>query len=76
MLKAILKVLIIEKKDLIKFSFRSKGDYSVNEFASKYFGGGGHKNAAGGEYKGSLEDAIKEFLEKLANDNPCAEKQE
>ena len=71
-----MSVLIIEKKDLIKFSFRSKGDYSVNEFASKYFGGGGHKNAAGGEYKGSLEDAIKEFLEKLANDNPCAEKQE
>ena len=29
-------------------SFRSKGNITVNDFAKKYFNGGGHKNAAGG----------------------------
>ncbi|MDB3905579.1 bifunctional oligoribonuclease/PAP phosphatase NrnA [Crocinitomicaceae bacterium] len=32
----------------VKMSFRSKGKYYVNEFAKKYFNGGGHKYAAGG----------------------------
>ena len=41
-------VLIIETKERIKFSFRSIGQFSVNEVAKKYFNGGGHKNAAGG----------------------------
>ena len=41
-------VLFIEKKDegLIKISFRSKGDFKVNIFASKYFNGGGHEHAS------------------------------
>ena len=38
--------VLVELKDTIKMSFRSKGDISINEFA-KLFGGGGHKNAAG-----------------------------
>jgi bifunctional oligoribonuclease and PAP phosphatase NrnA len=38
--------VLVELKDSIKMSFRSKGDVSINEFA-KLFGGGGHKNAAG-----------------------------
>jgi phosphoesterase RecJ-like protein len=37
---------MVELRDTIKMSFRSKGDISINEFA-KLFGGGGHKNAAG-----------------------------
>ena len=32
----------------VKMSFRSKGEYIVNEFAKKHFNGGGHKYAAGG----------------------------
>ena len=35
-----------EDVDKIKISFRSKGDLDVNQFARKYFNGGGHKNAA------------------------------
>ena len=54
--------LMIEKKDFIKLSFRSRGNFPVNEFATKYFSGGGHMNASGGEYPGSLEDAIAYFL--------------
>jgi|WetSurMetagenome_2_1015567.scaffolds.fasta_scaffold03615_6 bifunctional oligoribonuclease and PAP phosphatase NrnA len=38
--------VLVELKDNIKMSFRSKGNISINEFA-KLFGGGGHKNAAG-----------------------------
>lgn len=37
-----------EDKNIIKFSFRSKGIIKVNEFSKKYYNGGGHQNAAGG----------------------------
>ena len=39
-------------------SFRSKGNITVNDFAKKYFNGGGHKNAAGGISKNSLKKTI------------------
>lgn len=51
-----------EDTDKIKLSFRSKGDRPVNTFAHDIYNGGGHKNAAGGEFYGSLEDAVKLFL--------------
>jgi len=50
-----------ESKDLVKISFRSVGSYSVNEFARKYFSGGGHVNAAGGKSDLSLQDTIELF---------------
>ncbi len=65
--------IIIEKDDYIKFSFRSKGEFPVNSFAQKYFGGGGHYNAAGGDYYDSLENAVKYFLESLKNFRGCEE---
>ncbi len=40
--------IIIEREDAVKLSFRSIGDFPVNELAAKHFEGGGHKNAAGG----------------------------
>ena len=42
----------------IKISLRSQGLLPVNEVASELFGGGGHLNAAGAEYQGSLTDAL------------------
>ena len=60
-----LSVLLYERKSEIKYSFRSLGDFSVNELARKHFEGGGHKNAAGGTFKGSLEDALRKFLNLL-----------
>ncbi|WP_185851129.1 DHH family phosphoesterase [Blattabacterium cuenoti] len=52
-----------EKKDMpIKISFRSRGCFDVNIFAKKYFGGGGHKNAAGGFLDKCLSDSIAYFL--------------
>jgi bifunctional oligoribonuclease and PAP phosphatase NrnA len=53
--------LFVEKEGFIKVSLRSKGEFSVNDFAVKYFSGGGHRNAAGGEYYKSLESALSYF---------------
>lgn len=56
---------MMEKDDMIKISFRSKGDLAVNELSSNYFNGGGHKNAAGGRLHTSLEEAIELFRTKV-----------
>jgi len=57
----VLGVLISERGGEIRLSMRSKGDFSVNEFAKKYFNGGGHKNAAGGTSDFNFEDTVKKF---------------
>ena len=53
-----MSVLVTERDDQIRLSFRSKGDFSVHELANKYFKGGGHTNAAGGTLNCSFEEAI------------------
>ena len=60
-----LAVLLTERKDRIRLSFRSKGDLSVNRIAREHFNGGGHKNAAGGDSFISLDDTIKKLKEVL-----------
>jgi len=62
--------LFIEKEGFIKLSFRSKGSYSVSEFATRYFNGGGHRNASGGEYYDSLENTLVYFLDVLKTEGP------
>ncbi|MEM7548029.1 MAG: bifunctional oligoribonuclease/PAP phosphatase NrnA [Bacteroidota bacterium] len=57
--------LIIDRTEAVKMSFRSIGNFSVNEFAQKHFNGGGHKNAAGGRSEESLETTVKKFEEAL-----------
>ena len=57
-----LAVLISERKENIKLSFRSLGDFSVNDFARKHFDGGGHKNAAGGQTTLSFDETVKKLL--------------
>ena len=53
-----------EDKDLIKMSFRSKGKVKVNEFSRKYYGGGGHVNAAGGAInKSDLNKVTNELIQ-------------
>lgn len=57
---------IIEDEDRIKLSFRSKGDFGVNEFAKK-FDGGGHFHAAAGRTFGlTLAETEDKFLSLLA----------
>ncbi len=60
-----LSVLFMEMEDQIKISFRSKGNFNVNEFSRKHFEGGGHKNAAGGRSKLSLKETLDKFEEIL-----------
>ena len=59
-----LAVIMIENESekIIKMSFRSKGTFDVNQFAKKYFNGGGHVNAAGGVSQFPLEETVVNFL--------------
>jgi len=57
-----MSVLFSERDGLVKISFRSKGAFSVKTIAERYFGGGGHRNAAGGRSEKSLEEAIQDFI--------------
>lgn len=56
-----LAAFFVERKDLVKLSLRSKGDFPANDICKKYFNGGGHRNAAGGHSNLSLEDTVSEF---------------
>lgn len=53
--------IIMEKDGEVKMSFRSVGDYAVNDFAAEHFDGGGHKNAAGGHSEENLEATVEKF---------------
>lgn len=55
-----------EDSDCIKVSARSIDNFPVNKICQDLFGGGGHLQAAGGEYKdGSLEDCYKILVDAL-----------
>lgn len=56
-------VIFIENQEeaIIKISFRSVGDFSVNAFARSHFNGGGHDNAAGGRSERSLRETTEYF---------------
>ncbi|MEL6865405.1 MAG: DHH family phosphoesterase [Bacteroidota bacterium] len=57
---------ITEQPTIVKISLRSKGEFSVQEIATKHFKGGGHRNASGGySYKG-LRATVLKFKEILA----------
>ncbi len=61
-------VLFTEADEYVKISFRSKGkENPINELASNYFSGGGHANASGGRFDGTIEDAIKLFKQVVSN---------
>ena len=55
--------IFIEHRDenIIKISFRSQGNFDVNQFARDNFNGGGHINAAGGKSYLSMTETIKKF---------------
>ncbi len=56
-------VIIVERPEAIKMSFRSIEEVAVNDIAAKYFNGGGHRNASGGKTEGiGLAATIQKFL--------------
>lgn len=59
----VFSAFFVEKDGYVKLSFRSKGSFSVSEFADKYFKGGGHKNASGGDHYDTMEGTISYFLD-------------
>ncbi|MCS7028189.1 MAG: bifunctional oligoribonuclease/PAP phosphatase NrnA [Bacteroidia bacterium] len=62
----IFAALIIDRTVKVKLSFRSMGNFPANEFAAKYFKGGGHFNAAGGESEQDLETTVQRFITALS----------
>ncbi len=66
----VVTAIFIENKEegIIKISFRSQGDFDVNEFARNHFNGGGHINAAGGKSFFSLEETVNQFIAILAKE--------
>jgi len=59
---------VIDRDEERKWSFRSKGNFDCNAFARKYFNGGGHFNASGGNDQASLQETVQKF-KKAINEN-------
>ena len=63
-----------EELEKLYETYHSQGfeilDFPCNQFASTYFNGGGHKNASGGEFYGSLSEAVAVFEKGLQEFNP------
>jgi phosphoesterase RecJ-like protein len=53
------------ERPIIKVSLRSVGTFPCNQLAAEFFNGGGHLNAAGGEVRGTMEDAKQLFADAL-----------
>ncbi|MBO4699665.1 bifunctional oligoribonuclease/PAP phosphatase NrnA [bacterium] len=64
--RIVFRIREVEPGKLWKFSVRSKGEINCVPIAQK-FGGGGHKNAAGFTFHGTLEEGRKAVLEIIEN---------
>lgn len=51
----------IEQKNEVKLSLRAVGNWHVNKIVSDHYNGGGHQSAAGGQFKGSVEELEQHF---------------
>lgn len=58
-------IFLQEMTKYTKISLRSKGNFPTNEFAKKFFGGGGHCNASGAEVYDTLSGVYKMICEAL-----------
>lgn len=58
------------EKPIIKVSLRSVGTFPCNQVAAEFFNGGGHLNASGGEFYGTMEQARARFEEALQKYKP------
>ena len=56
-----------EDPEFIRVSARSQNDFPVSKVCEDLFGGGGHLQAAGGEFYGSLEECRKLLVSSLPN---------
>jgi phosphoesterase RecJ-like protein len=58
-----LSVLVSTRNGEVRMSFRSKYNIPANRFAREYFSGGGHLNAAGGTFSGSVMETVERVKE-------------
>ena len=62
----VMSIIIVDRPEAVKMSFRSVEEFAVNQLASKYFNGGGHKNASGGKTTGiGLQATIDKLMSVL-----------
>ena len=59
-----------EDAEHIKVSMRAEGDFRVDEMCAQYFHGGGHIHAAGGEFEGTMAEAVAIYEKILAGVTP------
>ncbi len=62
---AVVVAFIHEQPSIVKLSIRSKGDFDVQRICRDLFNGGGHLNASGGSFHGSLRAAVQRFKDAL-----------
>lgn len=60
-------IFLREDPDCVKISGRSCDNFPVSEICKTLYGGGGHIQAAGAEYHGSLEECRKILISHLAD---------
>ena len=58
------------EKKMIKVSLRSVGTFPCNQLAAEFFGGGGHLNASGGEFYGTMDEALVVFEKAIEKYKP------
>ena len=63
----IYSIFMREDPDCIKVSARSCENFPVSEICKDLYNGGGHIQAAGGEFHGTLEECRKILIEKMAD---------
>ena len=51
-------VFMRQEKDKVRLSMRSLGSFPVSKICSDHFGGGGHIQAAGGDFNGSVQECL------------------
>ena len=62
-----ISAMFLATRKFIRVSLRSRGETDVNIFARKYFGGGGHKNAAGGKSFATMAQTV-EYFERVVTE--------
>ena len=62
---AVYSIFMREDPDCIKVSARSKANFPVSRICSDLFNGGGHLQASGGEFHGTLDECRDLFVANL-----------
>ena len=67
---AFIKTIIANNIPVNQISLRSVGTFPCNQLAAEFFNGGGHLNASGGEFFGTMEEAKAVFEKALEKYKP------